>query len=614
MVNIHLLNTLPYYLDLSYTNIYLHIIENKDTSFCSQEENILPKQTSVLQHTSEDLPKIINNPITKRKSRLSLIRNNIKSNETISVQNSNASVTEKISASKMINENIQSHNITTPLCLDENIPELTNENIQSDNITTPLDENLTELTNENIELPNIRPSSTLQIGGGAANNENFRFKIVQEFEKRVDKFNVIGEETVIQIDEISNGENVLTWLETVMKDVHTYIMRNTSNDQFIGISIRCNNFTRGSAGLSFRPASDLTYESIWDVIHKIYQSNESFVLAESFLLSVTRVNNICGKGRNKKSDSIEILSKKSIISITNSDDLCLFRALVVGEYYLKKSQIDKIIFRKVSQKLRTTNEQRIQALELLKNTIQTVPANGCGFYELKQIQDYYIKKGIGIVVYEKSLFGHGAEPVFNGVKIIEETCNSYNSIIYLLYVESQKHYHLIINLIGAGGNKYFCWMCNKAYKTVNGHNCVHKCSRCFSTPICQNTERRIICQYCNREFYGQKCFENHMNRATRFGLKTICEKIYFCKQCLKTVNVDDEKHECEIQYCKMCHKKHKSNELCYMQISKPKNYKKKTLFYFYDFETRQDDSYKDHLTSKIHIVNLCVVQKVVTIV
>ena len=109
------------------------------------------------QHTSEDLPKIINNPITKRKSRLSLIRNNIKSNETISVQNSNASVTEKISASKMINENIQSHNITTPLCLDENIPELTNENIQSDNITTPLDENLTELTNENIELPNIRP-------------------------------------------------------------------------------------------------------------------------------------------------------------------------------------------------------------------------------------------------------------------------------------------------------------------------------------------------------------------------------------------------------------------------------------------------------------------------
>ena len=100
-----------------------------------------------------------------------------------------------------------------------------------------LDENITdsELANENILLPNVISSPTLQTGSGTSNNENFRFNIIQEFEKRVDKFNVIGEETVMKIDKIPNDENVLTWLETVMKDVYTYIMINTSNDQFIGI-------------------------------------------------------------------------------------------------------------------------------------------------------------------------------------------------------------------------------------------------------------------------------------------------------------------------------------------------------------------------------------------
>ena len=39
---------------------------------------------------------------------------------------------------------------------------------------------------------------------------------------------------------------------------------------------------------------------------------------------------------------------------------------------------------------------------------------------------------------------------------------------------------------------------------------------------------------------------------------------------------------------------------------------KKILIVFYDFETRQDDSYKNHASTTVHILILCVIQKVCT--
>ena len=218
------------------------------------------------------------------------------------------------------------------------------------------------------------------------------------------------------------------------------------------------------------------------------------------------------------------------------------------------------------------------------------------------------EKAIAIVVYKKSFFGHGNPPVFKGHKIFEENNKSASETIFLLFDEREKHYDTILNLIGAGGNKYFCWQCNKGYKTINGHRCVYKCTRCFSIPFCENKEPKIVCEKCNREFYERKCFENHKKFANRSGEKIICEKVYYCKTCLVTVNVDLGKHECGIHYCKTCRSKHKHNELCYMQPAKVKVFKKKTLFYFYDFETRQDTSYQNHVSNKIHIPNLAVVQ------
>ena len=40
--------------------------------------------------------------------------------------------------------------------------------------------------------------------------------------------------------------------------------------------------------------------------------------------------------------------------------------------------------------------------------------------------------------------------------------------------------------------------------------------------------------------------------------------------------------------------------------------KKKFLYIFYDFETRQDEAYLNHESTKVHIPNLCVVQQVCT--
>ena len=216
---------------------------------------------------------------------------------------------------------------------------------------------------------------------------------------------------------------------------------------------------------------------------------------------MTTVDDIRGKGRNKLNVSVDTVSKKSICNITNKDNLCLFRAIVVGATYLQKGKIDAKIFKRVSQAIRTTNRQRDKTLELLSNTIKSVPPNGCGFQELEKIQNYFINNEIeiAIVVYEKSFFGHSIPPIFDGHKMFQNNKIS-TETINLLYDERDKHYDTILNLVGAGGDRYFCWQCNKAYRTLNGHRCNHSCARCFESPNCDNTEPKIVCNKCNREF------------------------------------------------------------------------------------------------------------------
>ena len=131
----------------------------------------------------------------------------------------------------------------------------------------------------------------------------------------------------------------LVWLELALRNLYYYITNNARKNDLIGISIRSNNFPRGSAELLFRPVTDFSSESLWNLISSIAQSNKSFELEESFTVNVTTINVPRGKGR-KKSESIDSVKKLSIVSINNEDDFCLLRAIVLRQVYLGKHKLD----------------------------------------------------------------------------------------------------------------------------------------------------------------------------------------------------------------------------------------------------------------------------------
>ena len=46
------------------------------------------------------------------------------------------------------------------------------------------------------------------------------------------------------------------WLESSIKDIHSYLLTLCDENDFIGVSINSDTFIHGSAGLSMRPVSN----------------------------------------------------------------------------------------------------------------------------------------------------------------------------------------------------------------------------------------------------------------------------------------------------------------------------------------------------------------------
>ena len=121
----------------------------------------------------------------------------------------------------------------------------------------------------------------------------------------------------------------------------------------------------------------------------------------------------------------------------------------------------------------------------------------------------------------------------------------------------------------------------------------------------------IECVDCGRKFFGHECFANHKRvGAYKKNNKKVCDIVRMCQNCMRIVNVYLSKHECGIGFCRHCQKSHAINDVCFMQpvIAKPN--KKKYLYIFYDFETRQDTPYGE--SARVHVPNLCVAHQVCT--
>ena len=144
--------------------------------------------------------------------------------------------------------------------------------------------------------------------------------------------------------------------------------------------------------IRFLPLDQLTPRRVFSEVERVVQSNRDFRLNDTVNVDLIHVEAPQGSGRSKRNivNAKEYLhKKKSIITITNEDNLCLARALVVAIAKAEKAPNYNYLRDCV-------RAQQIKAIEL--HTKAKVPMGpSCGLEEVKMFQKHLTEYEINIV-------------------------------------------------------------------------------------------------------------------------------------------------------------------------------------------------------------------------
>lgn len=94
----------------------------------------------------------------------------------------------------------------------------------------------------------------------------------------------------------------------------------------------------------------------------------------------------------------------------------------------------------------------------------------------------------------------------------------------------------------------------KRHTNRDKHKCPTKCLACFkSDSKCKDSGLpSIVCDKCNRTFFGQSCFNEHKrDRGNGDKRDVVCELVQKCVSCKRTVH-DLKKHICGYSQCSNC--------------------------------------------------------------
>ena len=336
--------------------------------------------------------------------------------------------------------------------------------------------------------------------------------------------------------------------------------------------------------IPFMPLAQLTTERVFSQIERVIQSNRDFRLNDTVTVDIIHVEEPQGGTSNGKSkrttlDIREYLKKKrSVITINNTDNLCLARSLVVA---IAKIENDPKYRSIISPK---GHIQLQRALDL--HQAPGVPLGLCGLDEVKLFQKYLTNYEITVVSgdHDDSII-YPSEP---GDK----------QPIYLYY--QNKHFDIITKMPGFLSVCYFCHKCRKTYCKTTDHVCPAMCKSCRSYECV--FEQWIDCDECKRKFKSRACYDHHKEPVG--AARSVCETIRRCEKCGKVMDVRKLKangHICG-KKCKTCGiilKKEDEEHQCYIQKLEQPEEEQYNHLLFFDFEATQEHG--------VHEPNLCVV-------
>ena len=206
--------------------------------------------------------------------------------------------------------------------------------------------------------------------------------------------------------------------------------------------------------------------------------------------------------------------------------------------------------------------QRDQAMKLHEEA--NVEINDYG-NDLSDIETFAEHLGIEINIIDAEQFNSN---VYTANKGSEDK-------IYLL--KTTNHFDVIKSLTA-----YYCHKCKKAYTKRDKHKCPSKCLSCFTyTKDIKCEGKEIVCDKCNRKFFGKRCFKNHLKNRSKASTKgehkqakltdIVCDTVKKCLDCNRIITGKYiNSHKCGYSECNNCNRYVGKNHKCFMKKVKAK--------------------------------------------
>ena len=360
----------------------------------------------------------------------------------------------------------------------------------------------------------------------------------------------------------------------------------------------------------------LNADAVMSEIVKVLNSNESLPIDESLLVTIGSIDLPKGGGNPRKlpitslfgpKNSIE--RKKSLFHVQNDNNLCM--AISIGLCFLKtckkvdadtwsqlvkndsnEEMLDDVLKHRTESKayynnvLKTSRKKKQTELAMWLCQRAGVPTDR--YLGLNDIEPFETLLNVSINVVSSRV----------GNKFVRVTKDQEKPRLYLYHIDSEneKHWHGIASIQGFFKASYFCHTCLKPYKDKSKHSCATSCEVCLRNN-CPETDVQMGCRSCGRVCRSLVCFKSHKEQRTvkNESYPPACDLFYQCTKCrvvLERVKRSPELHVCEEWQCPNCREYQTGEHNCYQKPFGSDIEKRNKKFFFYDFETRQDDVFQ----------------------
>ena len=404
-----------------------------------------------------------------------------------------------------------------------------------------------------------KPSRDLQLPPTPKHEFNFDDDIFQTENQSLEKFKIISVQSrqnkkfksytnefkVKILKKLDDDKDIYYIFQEIVKTVKK--RRNLSNNDMLRIVIQ-NVELPNTISTKFNKVENFKLGDLENVINILeYRA----IPIEKCKIVVQSVKIPTGKGRLYLTKDT-ISRKNCIITVKNDDTTCLARSIVTAMANLHPEEWTKTQLKNGFNSSRKL--QRDQAMKLHEEA--NVEINDYG-NDLTDIEKFAKHLDIEINIIDTEQFN----------SIIYTSNKGSEDKIYLL--KTRNHFDVIKSMTAFYDSPYYCQECNKAYTKRDKHKCPSKCLSCFTYAKDRKCEgKEIICEKCNRKFFGNRCFKNHLRNRSKIEGKMdiVCDAVKKCLDCSRIITgkyVDC--HKCSYSECANCGKYVSKKHKCFMK-------------------------------------------------